>query len=148
MYGSRTRRVHDTGGGRALPWFVSPCRVGWLADLLLLVHAGFVAFVVLGGLLLLRWPRAAWLHVPAVIWGVLVMELGLYCPLTPLEQALRRAEGEGAYSGGFVEHYLLPALYPAGLERADQIALGLLAAALNLGVYGALWVRHARRERR
>ena len=87
-----------------------------MADLIVLVHFVFVIFVVLGGLLALRWPRIVWLHVPAVIWGALVEFTGWICPLTPLENRLRRASGEASYQGDFIAHYILPALYP---ERPD-----------------------------
>lgn len=106
-----------------------------LADFVVIVHAVFVGFVVLGGLLVLRRPRLAWLHVPAAVWGVMIELAGWTCPLTPLENALRLRGGGAGYSGGFIEHYLLPALYPAALTRNVQIVLGSLALVLNLGVY-------------
>ncbi len=116
-----------------------------LADTVAVVHAGFVVFVALGGLLVWRWPRVAWVHVPAVAWGVLVELAGWLCPLTPLELELRRHAGESGYSGGFVEEYLMPALYPEDLTRAVQIGLGLLALLLNAAIY-ALVVRRVRRQ--
>ena len=106
-----------------------------LADLVLAVHFGFVLFVVLGGLLVLRWPRLAWVHIPAAIWGVLIEYAGWICPLTPLENSFRMKSGEAGYSGGFVEHYLLPTLYPAGLTRSIQLVLGSAVLFLNLAVY-------------
>ena len=109
-----------------------------LADLVLVVHLTFVLFVVLGGLLVLRWPRAAWLHIPAAIWGVLIEYTGWICPLTPLENSFRARGGEMGYSGGFIEHYIQPLLYPAGLTRGTQIALGSFVLLLNLGAYGIL----------
>lgn len=112
-----------------------------LADFVVIIHALFVAFVVLGGLLVLRRPQLAWLHVPAVVWGVMIEVAGWICPLTPLENALRLRGGEGGYSGGFVEHYILPALYPAGLTRNVQIVLGSLALLLNLAVYVFVFAR-------
>jgi hypothetical protein len=105
------------------------------ADLVLVVHLAFVLFVVLGGLLVLRWPRTAWLHVPAAIWGVLIEYTGWICPLTPLENSLRMRGGEAGYSGGFIEHYIQPLLYPAGLTRSTQVVLGSLALILNLTAY-------------
>ncbi len=90
---------------------------------------------VLGGLLALRWPRVVWLHVPAVIWGALVEFTGWICPLTPLENRLRRASGETGYQGDFIAHYILPALYPNGLTRTDQLVLGGMALALNVVIY-------------
>ena len=115
-----------------------------LADLVLVVHLAFVLFVVLGGLLVLRWPRIALLHVPAAIWGILIEYSGSICPLTPLENSLRRAGGEAGYSGGFIEHYIQPAIYPAGLTRGTQIVLGSLALIVNLMAYGVLIARRNR----
>ncbi len=112
-----------------------------LADLVLLVHAFFVAFVVLGGLAVLRWPRIAWVHLPVVAWGAGIEFMGGICPLTPLENHWRRLAGEQGYGGGFVEHYLLAALYPDGLTRGVQVALGLVVLAVNAAIYGYIWRR-------
>jgi Protein of Unknown function (DUF2784) len=117
-----------------------------LADLILALHLVFVLFVVLGGLLVLRWPRAAWLHVPAAIWGVLIEFTGWICPLTPLENSLRTRGGEAGYNGGFIEHYIQPLLYPAGLTRSTQVVLGSLVLVLNLTAYGIALSRTRRRE--
>ncbi|MCW3480973.1 DUF2784 domain-containing protein [Neisseriaceae bacterium JH1-16] len=114
-------------------------------DLVLLIHCGFVLFVVLGGGLVLRWPRLAWLHLPAVGWGALAEFTGWICPLTPLEQWLRDAAGQASYSGGFVEHYLVPLLYPAGLTRSLQLLLGVGVLLINGAVYGWLLYRLRRR---
>lgn len=117
----------------------------WLADLTLLVHLGFIGFVAAGGLLVLRWRRLAWLHLPAAIWGVAIEVGGWICPLTPLENHWRRKAGQAGYEGGFIEHYLTAAIYPEGLTRTAQwlIALGVLA--INLAVYAAVWRRRAAR---
>ena len=112
-----------------------------LADLVVGVHALFVAFVVLGGLLALRWPWVAILHLPAAVWGALIEFRGWICPLTPLEKWLRAAAGQAGYQGGFIEHYLLPVLYPAGLTRGVQVVLGSAVVVVNLLVYGFLLVR-------
>lgn len=112
-----------------------------LADLVLVAHAAFVVFVVLGGLAVLRWPRLAWVHVPVAIWGAGIEFAGGICPLTPLENHLRRLAGEQGYAGGFVEHYVVAALYPEGLTRGVQIALGLLVIAVNLAIYACIWRR-------
>lgn len=108
------------------------------ADLLVLLHFGFVLFVGLGGLLVLRWPRVAWLHVPAALWGIAIEFAGWVCPLTPLEQQLRLAAGLASYQGGFIEHYILPLLYPVGLTRSMQWMLGLAVLLINGGIYGYL----------
>jgi hypothetical protein len=107
-----------------------------LADLILALHLAFVLFVVLGGLLVMRWPRLAWLHLPAAIWGVVIEYTGWICPLTPLENSFRARGGEAGYSGGFIEHYIQPLLYPAGLTRSTQVVLGSLVLVLNLTAYG------------
>jgi hypothetical protein len=112
-----------------------------LADLVLVVHLAFVVFVVLGGLLVLRWPWVAFVHIPAAIWGILIEYTGRICPLTPLENWLRQSGGESGYSGGFIEHYVLPLIYPAGLTRNVQLVLGTLAVAVNIAVYGVLVAR-------
>jgi Protein of Unknown function (DUF2784) len=117
-----------------------------LADLVLAVHLTFVLFVVLGGLLVLRRPRVAWLHVPAAIWGVLIEYTGWICPLTPLENSFRMRGGEAGYGGGFIEHYIQPILYPAGLTRSTQVVLGSLVLVLNLTAYSIVVSRMRRRE--
>ncbi|MET0049102.1 MAG: DUF2784 domain-containing protein [Sedimenticola sp.] len=114
------------------------------ADLVLLIHFGFILFVVLGGLLVLRWNRLAWLHVPSVIWGVTIDAMGWICPLTPLENSLRIAGGERGFEGGFIEHYLLPLIYPLGMSRGEQIALAMLALLLNLAIYTIIVKRRMR----
>ena len=106
-----------------------------LADLVLVLHLAFVLFVVLGGLLVVRWPPLALLHVPAAIWGVLIEYTGWICPLTPLENSFRTMGGEAGYSGGFIQHYIQPLLYPAGLTRSTQLVLGSVVLALNLAAY-------------
>src|SRR6058998_2037367 len=117
-----------------------------LADVVLVVHFAFLAFVVVGGALVLRWARVAWLHLPAALWGVLIEFFGWICPLTPLEIALRHRAGEAAYSGGFVAHYIMRVLYPEGLTHGVQVVLGLLVLALNGIVYAAVVVRARRRR--
>ena len=115
-----------------------------LADAVVLVHGLFVLFVVFGGLPVLRWPRLAWFHLPAAVWGAGIELSGGVCPLTYLEVRFRRLAGEAGYAGSFIEHYLVPLIYPEGLTRQGQIVLGLLAALLNLAVYGVVFLRHRR----
>ncbi|HZE08240.1 MAG TPA: DUF2784 domain-containing protein [Gemmatimonadaceae bacterium] len=117
-----------------------------LASLVLAAHLGFVLFVVLGGLLVLKWPRVAWAHLPAAAWGVLIEYSGWICPLTPLENWLRAQGGESGYAGGFVEHYLLRTLYPEGLTRRDQLVLGTIVLAINVAAYAALVARKRRAQ--
>jgi hypothetical protein len=109
-----------------------------LADLVVVIHFCFVLFVILGGLLVLRWRWVGFLHVPAALWGAWIELAGWVCPLTPLEQSLRLKAGEQGYSGSFIEHYVLPLLYPSALTRAIQVVLGIIVIAVNLGIYGYL----------
>jgi hypothetical protein len=113
-----------------------------LADAVLVAHAAFVAWVVLGGFAVLRRPALAWLHLPAAAWGAAISFGGWICPLTPLENALRRAAGEAGYAGGFVEHHLLALLYPDGLDRGVQVALGAGVVAVNALAYALVLRRH------
>ena len=106
-----------------------------LADAVVIVHALFIVFIVLGGFVAWRWRRVAVLHVPAAIWGVLIEYRGWICPLTPLENSLRTKAGQSGYSGGFIEHYLLPAIYPAGLTPRIQIILGTAVLIINILAY-------------
>jgi hypothetical protein len=109
-----------------------------------LVHFAFVVFVALGGLLALRWPRLIWLHLPCALWGAVIEFTGSVCPLTPLENRWRQQAGSAGYAGGFIEHYLMPVLYPAGLTRGIQIGLGVAVVVINLAVYG--WILRRRRD--
>ena len=110
-------------------------RHGALADAVVVVHFAFVLFVLFGGLLVLRWRRVRWLHLPAAAWGALIEFAGWTCPLTPLEKWLRREGNLGGYEGGFVEHYILPLLYPQALTRNIQLVLGFIVVLLNLYIY-------------
>ncbi len=114
---------------------------GFAADLLVVAHLAFIGFVLLGGLLALRWRWVPWVHLPAAVWGATVEFTGWICPLTPLENRLRAAAGESGYDSGFIEHYLLPLLYPAGLTPAIQLWLGGLVIAVNVAVYTVVWLR-------
>ena len=107
-----------------------------LADAVVLLHAAFVAFVVLGGFLVMRWPRMAWVHVPAAAYGFLVEAAGWVCPLTPLEVWLRHRAGEAGYAGGFVEHHLIPLVYPSPFPRSLAWTLAGVVLAVNALSYG------------
>lgn len=112
-----------------------------LADLVVFLHFGFVLFAVFGGLFVIKWTRIAWIHLPSAIWAVLIECMGWICPLTPLEIWLRELGGELGYRTGFIEHYILPLLYPAHLTRRLQIILGLGVLSINALIYGYLLYR-------
>ena len=118
------------------------------ADALVLLHLAFIVFVVLGGLLAAWRARIAWLHLPAAAWGAWIEASGAICPLTPWENRLRRLAGESGYPGGFVEHYLIPLIYPAGLTAASQRWLAALVVLVNVAVYAAIVASRWRRQRR
>jgi len=125
-----------------------------LADLIVVVHLAFVVFVVFGGLLVIRRPSVAWVHLPAVVWGVWIEFSGWICPLTPLENHLRARGGSDVYDVSFVERYLMPVLYPESLARELQVALGAFVIIVNAVIYsavckaGPLGFRSAARRRR
>ena|SRR5688572_1326705 len=119
-----------------------------LAALVVVAHLGFAAFAAFGGALVLRWPRLAWVHLPCVAWAAYVELSGRLCPLTPLEQSLRQRAGLESYSGDFVAHYIFPLLYPEGLTREAQVALGIVVIALNAAAYTIAIRRRASGRRR
>ncbi len=119
-----------------------------LADLVILVHILFILFVLFGGLLAFRWRWAPLLHLPAVVWGAAVELFGWVCPLTPLENLLRRAAGGTGYSVSFVEQYLVPLVYPAELTRELQFLLGGTVIAVNAVVYFLVLLRGGNLGRR
>ena len=118
-----------------------------LADVVLVLHLAFAIFAGVGGLLVLRWPRLARVHVPCAIWGALIMFAGWICPLTPLENDLRRRGGQAGYEGGFIEHYVVSVLYPRGLTRGLQFGIGAGVVIINAAVYGPMIARARRRRR-
>jgi hypothetical protein len=105
------------------------------ATAIALLHLAFILFVLLGGLLVLRWPKVAWVHLPAAAWGVLIEFAGWWCPLTKWENHYLRMAGRAGYDGGFVAHYIMPIIYPAGLTRGLEIAIGVLVLIINVSVY-------------
>lgn len=114
-----------------------------LADAVALAHLAFIVFVVVGGFAVLRYPRLAWVHVPVFLWGALISFYNWTCPLTPLEKHLRQKAGEGGYDGGFIDHYILPVIYPetalGEFPRAGFIAAGIFVLAINGAIYWRLW---------
>jgi hypothetical protein len=106
-----------------------------LATATAIVHFAFILFVVLGGIIVLRWPRVAWVHVPAAVWGALIEFAGWYCPLTHLENYFLRKAGRAGYTEGFVAHYLFAIIYPSGLTRGFEIAIGLFVVVVNVTMY-------------
>lgn len=115
-----------------------------LADLVLVLHLCFVLFVIFGGLFALRWPDVAWIHLPVAAYGALIEFVGFVCPLTPLENMLRHRGGEAGYGGGFIDHYITAAIYPEGLTRSAQFALGTAVLVGNGVVYLIWWRRRGR----
>ena len=116
------------------------------ADAVVLLHFGYAIFVIAGGLLVFRWRWIALLHLPAVVWGVLLEFFGWMCPLTPLELRLRTAGGQAGYSGGFVEHYIQPVIYSVEPDMPVQIAIGGFVILINLALYGLLLWRLKNRD--
>jgi hypothetical protein len=112
-----------------------------LADFVVLTHLAFIVFVLFGGLFALRWPWVTGVHVPAALWGAVVAFCGWLCPLTPIENSLRRAGGSAEYSAGFIEHYIVPVIYPAELTRELQVFLGFVVLVVNLTIYLVVWRR-------
>lgn len=117
------------------------------ADAVLLLHLAFIAFALFGALLALRWPQVLWLHVPAFCWGVYVEMSGRLCPLTGIENHFRVLAGEGGYSESFVDRYLLPVIYPAGLTRDIQFVLAAIVVLTNVVCYGVVFWRLRSRRR-
>ena len=121
--------------------------VRWAADGVLVLHLLFIAFAVFGGLALLWSRRWVFVHLPALLWAVFVESTGRVCPLTPLENLWRQRAGQDGYAGGFVEHYLIPLIYPAGLTPRLQLALAALVVGINFLVYGIVAARRRRGRR-
>ncbi len=117
-----------------------------LADLLVLIHFLFIVFVLLGGILLLKWKKLIWLHLLALLWGIFIQFSGWICPLTPLEIQLRRLAGADLYQGGFISHYLVPLIYPPGLTPDSQWLLGGILIAVNITIYSLLFISRQKRK--
>ena len=113
------------------------------ADALLVLHLAFILFALCGAVLALRWPSVVRVHLPAAVWAIGIELTGAICPLTYLENALRVRAGQQGYADGFIEHYLLPAIYPAGLTPRIQIILGTAVLVINGFAY-AVFIRRLR----
>ena len=111
------------------------------ADLLVVLHLAFIAFVVAGGFLALKWRRLIWVHIPCALWGAAIEFTGWICPLTPLENELRRSAGSTAYRGSFIDHYIMPLVYPEGLTNELQVVLGMGVVVVNVAAYMLVWRR-------
>ncbi len=120
---------------------LSPSIAHVFADTLVIAHLAFIIFVLFGALLLLKWPRWMWLHLPCLVWGTLVEFMGWYCPLTPLENHFRELAGLQMYSGDFVMQYIMPVIYPPELSRGFQIVFGTMVLTINGVIYGYLFRR-------
>jgi hypothetical protein len=120
---------------------------GLAADVIVLAHLGFILFVALGGILVVKWRKVAFLHLPCALWGVLIAFGGWICPLTPLEMHFRQLAGQAGYTGRFIDHYVLTIVYPAGLTRGMQIAFGVIILSANLLVYARILVDRAKRRK-
>ena len=118
-----------------------------LADVILLIHAAFVIFVTVGGVLVLYKRALMPWHLTALAWGVLIISMGWICPLTPLENMLRQLAGQEGYPGGFIEHYVFRLIYPSGLTRGIQIGLAAGLLIVNAGIYSWIYARRAKRSK-
>jgi hypothetical protein len=118
-----------------------------LADAVVVLHFAFIVFVALGAFTAYRWPKMAWAHIPSALWGAWIEITRGICPLTPIEVRFREMGGAEGYTGSFIEHYLVPVMYPSGLTPAHQLVLGGLVVVVNLSAYGfLLWRRRAARH--
>ena len=117
-----------------------------LADAVVVFHLLFIAFAVAGGLLVMRWRRLMWVHLPVVAWAVLVEVMNWPCPLTPLENHFRRRGGDAGYPGGFVEHYIWPVVYPEGLTDRTQFYIGGFVFVVNVAAYAVVFARRRRSQ--
>jgi hypothetical protein len=118
-----------------------------LADIIVIIHLAFIVFVLVGGFLILKWPRIIWIHIPVFFWGAIVEFTGWICPLTPWENHFRRLAGVSVYEGDFVGNYILPVIYPEELTRNVQIVLGSLVVSINLLIYTLVLIRAMRKRR-
>ena len=117
-----------------------------LADFVLLLHLSFILFVLFGALFVIKKPKLAWIHIPVAIWGMLISLIGWVCPLTPLENYFRHMAGEQGYAGSFINHYIMPVIYPSGLTRELAIGMGVFVLLWN-GLFYSILIYKVRRKR-
>ena len=118
----------------------------FLADLLVVFHLVFILYVIAGALLIFKWPKTLWLHLPSCFWGMTVEFIGWICPLTTWEIQLRRLAGEEGYTRSFIEHYLIPIIYPSGLNREIQMLMGSIVLIVNLSLYTLILIKRRKRK--
>ena len=118
----------------------------FLADLLVGFHLVFILYVIAGALLIIKWPKTLWLHLPSCFWGINVEFTGWICPLTPWEIQLRRLAGEEGYTGSFIEQYLIPIIYPSGLNREIQMLMGSTVLIVNFSLYTLILIKRRKRK--
>ena len=119
-----------------------------LADATAILHFAFVLFVALGGLLVLRWRRLAWIHLPAAIWGALIEIMNWTCPLTAYENLFRVRGGMQGYGDDFIAYHIFRLIYPDGLTRTMQFAIAAFVLLINTAVYAKVFPVTFRRSRR
>ena len=119
-----------------------------LADIIVLIHLAFIIFVIFGGFLVLRWRWFFWFHIPAAIWGALIEFAGWVCPLTPLENQFRIKSCIAGYQSGFIEHYIIPLIYPDELTRSFQITLGIFVIVINVSIYFLIFFRKLKKDKK
>jgi len=117
------------------------------ADFIIVLHFTFILFVLVGGILVLKWRWLIWLHLPAVIWGALISFMGWICPLTPLENMLRQAGGGEVYLTGFIEQYIVPLIYPSGFNHEMFVAIGLFVVVVNVIVYAFIFNKRGKNKK-
>jgi hypothetical protein len=118
--------------------------VEFLVSVILVVHFGYLAFVVVGGFLAWRWPRVFWVHLAAAAWGLAVVGIPLTCPLTTAEYWARRQAGQKTHTAGFIDRYIEGVLYPQRFTLLLQVLVGVTVVGSWVGAY--LYRRHLRRR--
>ena len=118
-----------------------------LSQLIVLLHFAFILFVIFGAFLVLRWHKIAWIHIPFALWGMGVEYFNIICPLTPWENHFRQLAGSTVYESGFIEHYIIPLMYPEVLSRNLQFILGSIVLIINGLIYGIVICRALKKQK-